>query len=83
MTSCAQTGYFDLRTLAGYSCCSVRWLRDRLVDRNHPLPHHRIEGKLLVKKEDFDQWIAGYRQERPADELEEVVSGVVAAMMPR
>lgn len=37
----------------------------------------------MVKKEDFDQWIAGYRQERPADELEEVVSGVVAAMMPR
>ena len=22
-------GYLDLKTLAAYSCCSVRWLRDR------------------------------------------------------
>ena len=72
-----QSGYFDLQRLAAYSCCSVRWLRDRLVDRNRPLPHHRVEGKLLVKKEYFDQWIAQYRQERLADELESVVNGVL------
>jgi Helix-turn-helix domain len=74
----SKTGYFDLQALAGYSCCSVRWLRDRLVDRTHPLPHHRVGGKLLVKKEDFEQWISQYRQERPADELEGVVNGVLA-----
>lgn len=72
-----QPGYFDLRALAVYSSASVRWLRDRLVDRNHPLPHHRVEGKLLVKKEDFDQWISEYRQDRPSDELESVVNGVL------
>jgi excisionase family DNA binding protein len=71
------TGYLDLQALAAYSCCSVRWLRDRLVERAHPLPHHRVGGKLLVKREDFDQWIAQYRQERPADELERVVNGVL------
>ena len=73
-----QPGYFDLQALAAYSCCSVRWLRDRLVDRAHPLPHHRVEGKLLVKKEDFDQWMTQYRQDRPADALDDVVNGVVA-----
>ena len=72
-----QPGYFDLKTLAAYTCCSVRWLRDRLIDRTHPMPHHRVEGKLLVKKEDFDQWISEYRQDQPADELGSVVNGVL------
>ena len=49
-----EPGYFDLKALAAYSSCSVRWLRDRLVDRLHPLPHYRIEGKILVKREEFD-----------------------------
>jgi hypothetical protein len=83
MTSITPIEYFDLRGLASYSSSSIRWLRDRLIDRNHPLPHYRVEGKLLVKREDFDRWIAQYRQERSADELEEVVNGVVAEMMPR
>jgi hypothetical protein len=56
-----KTGYFDLQALAAFSCCSVRWLRDRLADGTHPLPYHRVEGKLLVKREDFDRWIDHYR----------------------
>jgi len=50
--------YVDLRALAGYSSCSVRWLRARLVDRVHPLPCYRVEGKLLGKIEGFDAWIS-------------------------
>ena len=72
--------YFDLRRLARYSSCSVRWLRDRLIDRTHPLPHYRVEGKILVKCEEFDQWFAQYRMDRPADELDDVVHGVLAQM---
>jgi hypothetical protein len=79
----AQPGYFDLKALAIYSCCSVRWLRDRLVDRVHPLPHHRVEGKLLVKGEDFDRWMSQYRQDRPTDKLEGLVNGVVAELFSR
>ena len=76
-TVSAEPGYYDLRALAAYSCCSIRWLRDRLVDHNHPLPHHRVEGKLLIRREDFDQWIAHYRRDRPANLLNEVVKGVI------
>lgn len=79
-SSFPQPNYFDLKGLAGYSCCSIRWLRDRLVDRAHPLPHYRIEGKILVKREEFDHWITQYRHARPADELDDVVNGVVAQM---
>jgi hypothetical protein len=76
-----QPGYFDLKGLAVYASCSVRWLRDRLADRVHPLPHHRVEGKLLVKREDFDRWISQYRQDRPTDKLEDLVNGVVAELI--
>ena len=73
-------GYFDLQALAVYSCCSVRWLRNRLTDRAQPLPHYRVEGKLLVKREEFDQWITMYRTVHPAHDLGELVETVISQM---
>ena len=63
-----QPGYFDLKALATYSCCSVRWLRDRLVDRAHPLTHYRVGGKLLVKRDEFDCWMIAHRAGSPTTE---------------
>ncbi len=37
--------YLPLKALAAYSGCSARWLRDRLADPRHPLPHYRPYGK--------------------------------------
>lgn len=55
--------YLSLRALAAYSGCSVRWLRDRLVDPEHPLPCYRLPGgKVLVRAGSFDVWLARYRQ---------------------
>jgi len=54
--------YLTLKALAQYSACSVRWLRDRLTDPHHPLPGYRLPGgKILVRRSDFDTWIARYR----------------------
>lgn len=75
-----QPTYLDLRTLAAYSSCSIRWLRDRLVDQMHPLPHHRIGGKLLVKKNDFDRWMELYQVVRPSDRLSRIVDSVMAGL---
>jgi hypothetical protein len=50
------------------------------VDRTHPLPHYRVGGKLLVKRDDFDRWVAQYRHDRTVDELNDVVSGVLAQL---
>jgi hypothetical protein len=72
--------YLDLKTLAAHASCSVRWLRDRLVDRIHPLPHHRVGGKVLVKKEDFDSWMVQFRVHHQTQELDDVVDGVLAKM---
>ncbi len=55
--------YLGLRALATYSGCSVRWLRDRLTDPHRPLPCYRLpSGKILIRRSDFDAWIAGYRR---------------------
>lgn len=55
--------YLTLRTLVGYSGCSVRWLRDRLTDPRHPLPCYRLpSGKILVRRSEFDAWIRSYRR---------------------
>ena len=66
--------YLSLRALAAYSECSVRWLRDRLSDLTHPLPCYRLPGgKILVRRSEFDAWLARYRQVGPAD-VDRIVS---------
>lgn len=75
-----EPGYFDLQALAVYSCCSVRWLRNRLVDHHQPLPHYRVEGKVLVKREEFDQWMTTHRTMPQVNDLAELVESVVSQM---
>jgi hypothetical protein len=78
-----EPGYLDLKTLAAYSSCSIRWLRDRLVDRVSPLPHHRVGGKILVRKEDFDDWMRAFRRIEPVAELDTLVDDVVAGLLAK
>lgn len=73
-----QPGFLSLKALAAYSSCSVRWLRDRLVDSTHPLPHYRVGGKLLVKRDEFDRWMEAQRVVHPSDQLAQIVESVVA-----
>jgi hypothetical protein len=54
--------FLTLRALSAYSGLSVRKLRDFLDDVTHPLPHYRVGGKILVRRSEFDAWIAVYRR---------------------
>lgn len=78
-----QASYLTLKMLAAYSSCSVRWLRDRLSAGPRPLPHYRIEGKVLVRREEFDLWMTEHRTVRPADELSSLVETVVTQVRAR
>jgi len=78
--STTEPGYFDLQALAVYSSCSVRWLRNRLLDHHQPLPHYRVEGKILVKRDEFDQWMTTHRTRQPANDVAELVESVVSQM---
>ena len=53
--------WLSLRALADYSGLSVRKLRYLLADPHHPLPAYRVDGKILVRRSDFDRWMQGHR----------------------
>lgn len=75
--------YLDLKTLAVYSSCSVRWLRDRLIDKICPLPHHRVEGKILVKRDDFDAWMQHFRKADAPAGLDLLVDDVLSSLLTK
>jgi len=74
--------YLSLRTLSQYSGCSTRWLRDRLTDPHHPLPYYRLPGrKILVRRSEFDAWLARYRQVGQAD-VDRIVAETLQSLAP-
>jgi excisionase family DNA binding protein len=72
VVSTALDPFLSLRALASYAGLSVRTLRHHLAHPAHPLPHYRIGGKILVRRSEFDAWIAAHRRIGLAD-----VSGIV------
>jgi len=68
--------FLSLRTLASYSCVSVRKLREYLHDPVHPLPHYRVGSKIVVRRSEFDRWMQQFRRRGEAD-VERVVSEVL------
>lgn len=68
--------FLSLRALASYSGLSTRKLRDYLTDPAHPLPYYRIGGKIVVRRSEFDAWIAAYRIVGKPD-VDRVVSEVL------
>ena len=75
-TSTAVDPFLSLRALASYSCVSVRKLRQHLHDPVRPLPHYRLGGKIVVRRSEFDAWMAAYRRVGQAD-----VEGIVTEVM--
>src|SRR5438105_333226 len=62
VVSTALDPFLSLRALASYACVSVRKLREHLDDAIHPLPHYRVGGKIVVRRSEFDAWMAAYRR---------------------
>jgi helix-turn-helix protein len=71
--------YMSLKVLAGYSGLAVRTLRNHLTDLAHPLPCYRVGGKILVRRSEFDAWIAQHRQVGPAD-VKAIVDDVLRSL---
>ena len=54
--------FLSLKALAAYSGLGVRTLRGYLTDLTDPLPCYRVGGKIVVRRSEFDSWIAHYRE---------------------
>lgn len=75
-----QDPYLPLRALAQYSGLSVRTLREYLTDTIRPLVHFRVGGKILVRRSDFDAWVAQFRVSPAAVSVDTIVDDVVAGL---
>lgn len=49
--------WFDVRELAQYASVSERTLRSWIHRPENALPAVRVEGKILVRKSQFDAWL--------------------------
>jgi hypothetical protein len=67
--------YFDLKTLAEYSCLSVRTLREYLSDTENPIPSFCLKRKILVKRVEFDKWMESHRTDN--HKLDRIVNELV------
>jgi hypothetical protein len=71
--------YLSLKALATSSGLSVPKLRDRLRHPSHPLPHYRVDGKILSRRSEFDAWIAAYHRVGNTD-VDQTVDDVLAML---
>jgi excisionase family DNA binding protein len=79
VTSTPLDPFLSLKALSAYCGLSVRKLREFLADPG-PLPHYRIGGKILVRRSEFDAWMAQYRQVSDAD-VERIVADVFKRLL--
>jgi len=70
--------FLSLKALSSYSGLSVRKLRDLLDDAAHPLPAYQVGGKILVRRSEFDTWIAAHRRHRA--DIDAVVTDIVQSL---
>ena len=71
--------FLSLKALAVYSSLSVRKLRDYLELPEHPLLCYRVGGKILVRRSEFDTWMAAYRHHGRRD-VDAIVSDVLRTL---
>jgi hypothetical protein len=71
--------FLSLKALSGYCGLSVRKLRDYLEDPANPLPCYHVGGKILVRRSEFDGWIAVYRQHGRRD-VGQIVNDVLRTL---
>lgn len=71
--------FLDLRALSSYASISVRKLRDLLDDALDPIPAYQVGGKILVRRSEFDGWMARRRRRATAD-VDRIVADVLKGL---
>ncbi len=79
IVSTALDPFLSLKALAVYSSLSVRKLRDCLALPEHPLLCYRVGGKILVRRSEFDSWMAAYRHHGRRD-VDAIVNDVLRTL---
>jgi lambda repressor-like predicted transcriptional regulator len=72
--------YLSLADLSTRSSLSVKTLRGFLSHPQHPLPHYRMQRKILVGIAEFDAWLARYRMAHPRPDFDTIVNEFLNAL---
>ena len=74
-------GWLSLRELTEYASVSERTLRQWLHRSTDALPAVRVDGKILVRKSEFDAWLERHRiQPDAAIDVDGIVNVVLRDM---
>ena len=65
--------WLDLTRAADYCCLSVRTLRRCIGDAARPLPVHYVHGKILIDRDELDEWVRGFPRHGQASAIVEAV----------
>jgi excisionase family DNA binding protein len=70
-------GWLSLRELTEYASVSERTLREWLHRSTDALPAVRVDGKILVRRSEFDEWLEHHRirADAPVD-VDGIVNGL-------
>jgi len=70
--------WLSLRQLTEYASVSERTLRDWLHRATDALPAVRVDGKILVRRSEFDAWLGRHRIEPRAEiDVDAIVDGLL------
>ncbi len=68
--------WISLKTIEReYADLSERTLRKFLTHETHPLPAKLVEGKYLVNRLDFDEWLRGFPG--ASEDLDQLVDQII------
>lgn len=69
--------YLKIKILSQYSGISERKLRELIHHPIYPLPSYKVEGNILIKKSEFDQWIQRFKQVSDEINVDAVINDVM------
>ena len=61
----------DLNGAANHCALSIRTLRRYLGDPAHPLPAHLVGGKVLIDRDELDEWVRAFPRHGQASAIVE------------
>lgn len=51
--------WFTVAELSTYSTLHQRTIRRHMASRTNPLPHHKVGGRVVIRKSEYDAWVCG------------------------
>jgi len=72
--------YLDLKALALYSRIGIRTLRGYIHRKVRPLPSYQVDKKIIVRKVEFDEWLASFRCADGGDGIDSMVEEILGGL---